>query len=62
MVAIEAAGQPVWGQTPGCLRFQLIELGLLISNRNYAALLQASIAFVTGAGPAPKQLRSEQAD
>ena len=29
--------------------FQLIELGLLISNRNYTAFVQAGIAFVTGA-------------
>jgi hypothetical protein len=31
------------------LAFQLAELGMLISNRNYIAVLQASIAFITGA-------------
>jgi hypothetical protein len=31
------------------LAFQLAELGMLASNRNYLALLQASMAVVTGA-------------
>jgi hypothetical protein len=31
------------------LAFQLAELGMLISSRNYVAVLQASIAFITGA-------------
>jgi hypothetical protein len=47
------------GTNSWMLAFQLIELGLLISNRNYAALLQAGIAFVTGASPDRKQIRPE---
>ncbi len=39
---------PVLGPSSWMVAFQLIELGLLISERKYGAFLDASIAFVTG--------------
>jgi hypothetical protein len=44
------------------LAFQLAELGLLISNRNYIAVLQASLALVTGANSDWQRLDHEKND
>jgi hypothetical protein len=41
------------------LAFQLAELGLLISNRNYIAVLQASLALITGANSDRQRLDHE---
>jgi hypothetical protein len=42
------------------LAFQLAELGLLISNRNYIAVLQASLALITGANSDGQRLDHEK--
>ena len=40
--------------------FRLIELGLLISDRSYAAFLQASVAFIAGIASVSRRIDPEE--
>ena len=40
--------------------FRLIELGLLISDRSYAVLLQASLAFIAGTSSVSRRIDPEE--
>jgi len=48
------------GECSGILAFRLIELGLLISDRSYAAFLQASVAFISGTASGSRRIDPEE--
>ena len=48
------------GECSGMLAFRLVELGLLISDRSYAVLLQASLAFIAGTASVSRRIDPEE--